>query len=244
MALGVPAIDLSTKKFADDDIPAALALDPRFNQGTGRLPTGGVAGQVLTKQSPADYDTAWETPDTSGTGTPPTGEGATTCIVMTDVAVPDTVPPATQWDEATQTGTADAHWAAALDLSHATGLPIWIPPGNWAVTATKTDISARVMRSPGVLIQRKGQSVLKLTHNVGAPMDVTAIRHIWVVSNDTGNPEQSYAVFDVSPAAMAANTPNQGDAFLLTSSEILPGDFIGDGENTFAAEWVTVGVSE
>lgn len=173
----------------------------------------------------------------SGGGTPPVT--STDRIVLTEVPVDEGVPAATQWNPTQQTGSADAQWSKALDLSNSTGLPIWVPPGRWPVTATKTDISVRVMKSPGTLIQRKGESVLKLTHNVGAPIDAP-VRHIWVTSNDTENPQQCYAVLDVTPAAMAANTPNQGDAFFLTSSLILPGDFIGDGENTFAAEWVTV----
>lgn len=100
------------------------------------VPTGGAAGQVLTKSSATDYDTAWVTPDAADlTGTLPIahgGTGATTAAgaltALGAAAAADVNPIGTvvTEDVSTAVSCASGSWKALGSLT--------LAAGTWVVT--------------------------------------------------------------------------------------------------------------
>lgn len=240
MAQGiVPAIDPTSKKFLDDGVVGALAQDDRFVLGTGRVPNGGTAGQILAKRTGADYDTVW--------ATAAAGSGASFPGASIDVA--------TRGFSHTEDNT--ARYADLVEECRLAGRRILLSDGIWPGTINATDAPAMFdHNSTGYVGHMKGKNALLVDHKVAAEAPVTDVRHVYLPLIGTPVPYGVYGELTLSRENMAANNPQRGDEFWLISDNFFldpakntvvngqtvlgAADFNGEGLRTYTGDWVTV----
>lgn len=142
---------------------------------------------------------------------------------------------------ATNTGTKNQDLTAAATAAAARGAALLIDDGVYHGSMNIVDLPLIIdPASTGYIAIPRGASAVSIKHNIGARIAVTSIATGWARANDSGSPWQEYPQITISAANMAATNPQQGDKYLINSADIIAGDFIGDGENTFQQEWFSV----
>lgn len=98
------------------------------------VPTGGTAGQVLTKSSATDYDTAWTTPDAADlTGTLPVAHGGTGATTAADALTALGAASAADVDPI-GTVVSDSESVSLASSNSATGIvSVSLPAGTWVI---------------------------------------------------------------------------------------------------------------
>ena len=210
-----PGIDPTTKKFLDDDIVAALALDPRLTQGGGQLPVDSFGIPITRNGMRVSTAQHIDLREHFNVAAPPTDFGP-----------------------AIKAAVVEANKTAAQGHIQ----PVYIPVGVWKVFTTQviTDLSV-VLVGPGMIDVQAEAGLFNITQaqGDGLPGTVSVVRSATEASYLSANYTPDSVFTPASPESILGL--KNGDIVYLDSDTYYTPTFVSiNASHTYKGQWFPI----